>query len=153
MSILIDKTGFAAHIHKCLMNQASLDGEDTDGMRMIQMLAGVTVETLLLFDEPDQGLEATYARMAQALACEPSAGALGPNALPPAYVIESETEMGRALARRLFEDWLNCAYDFHDLLVTVIHGLIIQLENCGQPRAETSAARTGTGGTLAVAGR
>ncbi len=137
MSILIDKTGFAAHIHKCLMNQTSLPDGETDGMRMIQLLSGLTVETLLLFDEPDQGLSATYARLAQLLESEPSAGALGPNALPPAYVIESETEIGRALARRLFEDWLNCAYDFHDLLVTVIQGMIVQLELCGQPRSET----------------
>ena len=137
MSILIDKTGFAAHIHKCLMNQTSLPAGETDGMRMIQLLSGITVETLLLFDEPDQGLSATYARLAQLLDSEPATGALGPNALPPAYVIESETEIGRALARRLFEDWLNCAYDFHDLLVTVIQGMIVQLELCGQPRSET----------------
>lgn len=137
MSILIDKTGFAAHIHKCLMNQTSLPDGETDGMRMIQLLSGITVETLLLFDEPDQGLSATYARLAQLLDSEPAAGPLGPNALPPAYVIESETEIGRALARRLFEDWLNCAYDFHDLLVTVIQGMIVQLELCGQPRGET----------------
>lgn len=137
MSILIDKTGFAAHIHKCLMNQASLDGEETDGMRMIQLLAGVAVETLLLFDEPDEGLAATYASLARMLASEPATGPLGQNALPPSYVIESETEMGRALARRLFEDWLNCAYDFHDLLVNVIQGILIQLELSGQPRAET----------------
>ncbi len=137
MSILIDKTGFAAHIHKCLMNQASLDGEQTDGMRLIQLLSGITVETLLLFDEPDQGLEATYAHLARLLNCEPSVGALGANALPPAYVIESETEVGRTLARRLFEDWLNCAYDFHDLLVTVIQGMLLQLEASGQPRSET----------------
>ncbi len=137
MSILIDKTGFAAHIHKCLMNQTSLADGETDGMRMIQLLSGITVETLLLFDEPDQGLSATYARLAQMLDCEPAAGALGANALPPAYVIESETEIGRTLARRLFEDWLNCAYDFHDLLVTVVQGMIVQLELCGQPRSET----------------
>lgn len=137
MSILIDKTGFAAHIHKCLMNQASLPDGETDGMRMIQLLSGIMVETLLLFDEPDQGLSATYARLAQLLGSEPTAGVLGANALPPAYVIESETEIGRALARRLFEDWLNCAYDFHDLLLTVIQGMVVQLELCGQPRSET----------------
>ena len=137
MSILIDKTGFAAHIHKCLMNQTSLADGETDGMRMIQLLSGITVETLLLFDEPDQGLSATYARLAQMLDCEPAAGALGANALPPAYVIESETEIGRTLARRLFEDWLNCAYDFHDLLVTVVQGMIVQLELCGQLRSES----------------
>lgn len=137
MSILIDKTGFAAHIHKCLMNQASLAGEETDGMRIIQLLAGVTVETLLLFDEPDLGLEATYSALARVLGCEPATGSLAPHVLPPAYVIEAETESGRGLARRLFEDWLNCAYDFHDLLVTVIQGMLVQMEIHGQPRQET----------------
>lgn len=137
MSILIDKTGFAAHIHKCLMNQASLAGEETDGMRLIQLLSGVTVETLLLFDEPDEGLAATYDMLASMLGSEPSSGLLGAHALPPAYVIEAETEMGRTLARRLFEDWLNCAYDFHQLLITVVQGVLLQLEAGGQPRAET----------------
>lgn len=136
MSILIDKAGFAAHMYKCLMNHATLAGAETDGMRLLQLLAGITVETLLLFDDPDEGLAATYAQLADMLSCEPLPGPVAAQALPPSYMLDTETELGRGLARRLFEDWLNCAYEFHDLVVFITHNVICRLEVEGQPRTE-----------------
>ena len=136
MSALFDRPGFGAHIYRCLMGYAALAGEETDGMRLIQLLAGITVETLLLFDDPDQGLEATYDRLANLLDCEPLPGPLGPSALPPAYFLDFETEQGRLLARRLFEDWLNCAFEFHDLVLFITQNIILKLEQEGQPRSE-----------------
>lgn len=137
MSILIDKAEFTAHIYRSLMNHAALGGEETDGMRLIQMLGGIMTETLLLFDQPDDGLEATYDRLARLLGCEPAGGRLGPKALPPSYIVDYETEQGRGVAKILFEDWLDCAYEFHELMVFVVHNIIIRLEEAGQPRSET----------------
>lgn len=136
MSFLIDKAGFAARIYDSLNEKASLDGQETDGMRLLQLLAGITVETLLLFESPDMGLEATYCRLAALLDCQPLEGPLGCNVLPPAYQLDAETEQGRELARKLFEDWLNCAFEFHDLIVFITHNAICRLEQEGQPRAE-----------------
>ena len=52
-------------------------------------------------------------------------------------MIDYETEQGRTIARELFEEWLNCAYGFHDLLIFVIQNTILRLEQAGQPRGET----------------
>lgn len=136
MSYLYDKAGFAANMYARLMTQACLAGEETDGMRLLQLLAGVLVEGLLLFDEPDEGLAATYERLSRSLGCEPMAGELAPRALPPGWIIDYETEQGRAIARQMFEEWLDCAYEFHDLLAFMIHNVIMRLEEDGQPRAE-----------------
>ncbi len=136
MSVLIDKAGFAARIYQKLMSSAALDGQETDGMRLLQLLAGITVEIVLLFDDSELGLEATYAQLGDMLECQPSQGALGPLALPPSYALDYETEQGRAMARDLFEDWLHCAYEFHDILTFIIHNVICRMEQEGQPRAE-----------------
>lgn len=137
MSILVDKAEFTAHIFRSLMSHAALGDEEIDGMRLIQMLAGVMTETLLLFDQPDDGLEATYRMLADMMGCEPSAGNLSPRALPPAYILDYETEQGRSVAKVLFEDWLDCAYEFHELMVFVVQNLLVRLEQDGQPREET----------------
>lgn len=136
MSIHISKPEFGGHIYRGLMDRATLGGQETDGMRLLQMLAGITVETLQLFDQPDDGLEATYAKLADLLGCEPSGGELALDALPPAYNIDLETESGRELAKHLFEDWLDCAYAFHDLIIYITHNVFLKLEQENQPREE-----------------
>ena len=69
MSYLINKAGFAAHIYEKLEACASLDGQETDGMRLMQLLAGMTAETLMLFEEPDEGIDATYVKLMDLLGC------------------------------------------------------------------------------------
>lgn len=137
MSILIDKPGFAAQIHTAILSQATLAEEEIDGMRLIQLLAGIITETLLLFDDPDEGLGATQATLMQDLGTAPYEGLLPTDSLPPAYLIDHECEKGRALARKLFEEWLDCAYEFHDLILFVIHNILLRMEEAGQARGET----------------
>jgi hypothetical protein len=136
MSILTDKAGFAAQMHRILLSQTALAGEEIDGMRLIQNLAGILVETLLLFDDPDEGLNASITRLSNELACEPLAGPMAPDTLPPSYMLDQETERGRTLARQLFEDWLDCAWEFHDLVMFSIQNTILRLEEAGQERSE-----------------
>ncbi|HEY8190275.1 MAG TPA: hypothetical protein VIF12_06280 [Micavibrio sp.] len=137
MSILIDKAGFTAQMHESLLAQAALAGQDIDGMRLIQLMSGILVETLLLFDDPDEGLAKTFSLLEQQLSCTAHNGTLGHDALPPGWIIDYETEQGRCLARKLFEDWLDCAYEFHDLIVFIVQSLLLRLEQDGQPRSET----------------
>lgn len=137
MSILNDKAGFTAQMHESILSQAALAGEEIDGMRLIQLMAGILTETLLLFDDPDEGLVATFTLLEQQLAWPEMKGPLAQDALPPGWLIDYETEQGRALARKLFEDWLDCAYEFHELILFIVHNLLLRLEQEGQPRAET----------------
>lgn len=136
MSYLYDKAGFAAGMYARLMSHATLGDSETDGMRLLQMLAGILTEVLLLFEEPDEGLGATYSRLERLLKCTPAAGDVAVRALPPAYMIDFETELGRGIARDVFEDWLDCAYEFHELLLFMVHNVIVRMEEGGQPRAE-----------------
>jgi len=137
MSYLINKAGFTAHIYEQLSAEVMRDDGATDAMRLLQRLAGLVVETLLLFDDPDEGVAATYDKLVAMLGCEAYGGPLGLDALPPSYIIDYEIEQGRLLARDLFEEWLNCAHQFHDLLLFIIQNNIIRMENAGQPRGES----------------
>ena len=141
MTFLVDKLGFAGHVHSALLGEAAdtKPGDtvmEIDGMRLVQLLAGIMIETLLLFDDPDEGLLASIERLSSDLQCQPASGALGAQALPPSFMIDFETEKGRRVARELFEEWLDCAYEFHDLILFTIHNIILQLEENGQDRAE-----------------
>lgn len=136
MSLTVDKGAFAAQIYSHLATHAAQAGEGLDGMKVIQILAGIVTETLLLFEDPDEGLEATYGKLAALLGCEPAGGNLGARVLPPPYIMDYEIEQGRTVARCLFEDWLDCGYEFHDLIVFVIHHAILAMEEGGQHRAE-----------------
>lgn len=140
MSILIDKAGFAAQIHSAVLSRAAVPGGapgDVDGMRLLCVLAGVLAETLLLFDDPDEGYLASIARLSRDLECEPHAGPIPDGIMPPAYLLDQNTEQGRAVARELFEDWLQCAFEFHELALFVVHNVLIRMEEDGQPREET----------------
>ncbi len=99
-----------------------------DGMKLIQHLAGVMVETYFVFDEPDRAMQSSFYRLSQLLECEPLQGKLGPYVLPPGHVMDQETERGRHAAREIFEDWLDCAFEFHELMISIIHNVIVSWE-------------------------
>ena len=139
MTILTDKAQFTGHMVRIFVSR-SQNPEPApgglDGMKLIQLLAGMFVETALLFEDSDKGLEAIYSRLAADLACEPADGILGEMALPPSYIIDRETEHGRSMARRLFEDWLYCPQEFLDLSLFAAQQMIVAMEEEGQNRAE-----------------
>ncbi|MFK7912504.1 MAG: hypothetical protein AB8B93_01205, partial [Pseudomonadales bacterium] len=43
----------------------------------------------------------------------------------------------RAAARSLFEEWLDCEYEFHSLILVLIHNIIVSWEASGCNRAES----------------
>lgn len=135
MTILTDKAEFTGHMVRNFVNRCR-DHRGLDGMKLIQLLAGMFVETVMLFDDPDKGLEAVYGRLALNLDCEPCDGELSPDCLPQSDRIDRETEQGRSMARRLFEHWLHCPQEFLDLSVFAAQQMILVMEESGQPRAE-----------------
>lgn len=135
MSLLIDKAGFAARIHDSLLAQATLAGGEPDALRLLQLLAGVMVETLMLFDEPDEGLAATAVRLCADMGAIPQDGPIAPAFMPPAHILDTVTEQGRGLARALFEDWLDCAWEFNDVMIFTVHHILSHLEQAGCHRS------------------
>jgi len=134
MSILIDKAGFAAQMYDSILSQAMDKDGYVSGGRLLNLLAGILIETLLIFDDPDEGLLASFQYLENALGSDPSKITLSSADMPPAYIIDQETELGRTLARKLFEEWLDCAYEFHELCMFFIHNVMIRMEEEGQPR-------------------
>jgi hypothetical protein len=136
MSYLINKPDFASQMYKRMLEHAAIPGEKTDGMRLVMLLSGILTETLLLFDEPEEGFDCSMVMLSDYFGCLPYEGQLGADVLPPAYLIDNETELGRTLARDFFEEWLNCAHEFHDLVLFFIHNIILRLECEGMARSE-----------------
>ncbi len=109
----------AAQLQASLHAMSFVEGRGTDTMQITLLLAGLAVETMLLFDEPDQAMEVFMIRLSEESGRTPYDGPLGEDYLPPSKVLDFETERGRMLARVFFEDWLECGNEreFVDLLM------------------------------------
>lgn len=134
---LTDASDQGARLISGLIKIASSEGRGLDTMRMTQYMAGILVETALLFDKPDEALNGSLQALSVELDADPVLGELGAYALPPAHVIDLETERGREAARDLFEECLECEYAFHELIIGIVSTVITSWENVGQGRAET----------------
>ncbi len=137
MFALTNKPEMGARLYKDIIALASDAERGTDSMKVIQHLAGVLLETYLVFEKPDEAMMASLSKLSNMLGVEPVAGDLNTGALPPANIIDFETERGRQAARTLFEDWLDCAYEFHSLILVIVQNIIVSWEDDGQSREET----------------
>ena len=137
MFALTNKPEMGARLYAGLVALATDSERGTDTMKLIQLLSGVLVETYFVFDEADEAMEASFERLVDVLGTEPASGSIGPLALPPAHIMDFETERGRNAARTFFEDWLDCEFEFHELILSIIQAAIVSWEETGQPRAET----------------
>ncbi len=137
MFALTNKPEMASRLYKALVNLASDPKKGTDVMKLIQHLAGVFSETYMIFDHPDKAMAAGFEKLAQYLNTEPLIGSLAPQSLPPSCLIDRETERGRMAARLFFEDWLDCEFEFHNLMVAITHFLFVTLEEDGMTREES----------------
>jgi hypothetical protein len=137
MSILNDELRVASQIQSDLERLCADPARGFDGTKMISVLAGFLVETLMLFDNPEDAMEGTWARLAEELDAEPCAGEIDRRAMPPAWVLDADSECGKALARCAFEDWLDCGYAFHDLAVRLVARNVLNWDEGGVRRAES----------------
>lgn len=137
MFALTNKPDMAARLYSGMIDQATCPKRGTDTMTLIQLMAGVLVETYLVFDEPDESMEVSFLHLSQMLGVMPTQGVLPASALPPPHILDAETERGRALARSFFEEWMDCAYEFHNLMLVLVHNVFVGWEQDGQHRSES----------------
>lgn len=133
----MNKAEVAVRIHDSIQALCEEPDYGTDVMKATMLLAGMTVETAFLFDNHEEALEAIFSRLQDMLGCAPYEGPVQRKALPPATIIDFDSETGRAIAREFFEDWLDCAYEFNEMLLFMIQQSFVRWEICGQPRAES----------------
>ncbi len=137
MFALTNKPEMGSRFYSALIQLAADHDRGIDGMKVIQHMAGVLVETYFIFDDSDRAMQASFKKLADMLGCHPAPGLLAPYALPPAHIIDYETERGRLAARVFFEEWLDCNFELHDLILTVFQNVIVGWEEMGVPREET----------------
>ncbi|MCB1682808.1 MAG: hypothetical protein H6858_04375 [Rhodospirillales bacterium] len=137
MFALTNKPDMGARFYSALIQLASDHERGVDGMKVIQLMAGVLVENYFVFDEADQAMTASFRKLAALLNCDPAPGPLAPYALPPSHIIDQETERGRMAARLFFEDWMDCHHEFNDLLHMLYQHILIGWEDMGFAREES----------------
>ncbi len=137
MFALTNKPEMGARFYSALIQLAADHERGIDSMKVIQHMAGVLVETYYIFEDSDQAMQASFQKLSGLLNCHPAPGMLAPYALPPAHIIDFETERGRLAARVFFEEWLDCNFELHDLILNVFQHIIIGWEDMGVPREET----------------
>jgi hypothetical protein len=137
MFALTNKPDMGARLYRQLVTLSSDSERGIDLMKVILHMSGVLVETYLVFEKPDEAMEGSFAGLSRLLGCEPLPGLLTPEALPPAHIIDREIERGRALARDFFEEWLDCEFEFHELILVIIHNIMVRWEEDGLSRAES----------------
>jgi len=137
MFTLTNKPEMGARLYSGIIELATDPERGTDIMKVIQHMAGVLVETYLIFENPDETMEASLAKLTDMLGCEPVPGKLKPGILPPAHIIDYETERGRQAARVFFEEWLDCAFEFHNLILVIVHNILVSWEDDGLARSES----------------
>ncbi|MCB1530186.1 MAG: hypothetical protein H6853_07725 [Rhodospirillales bacterium] len=133
----MNKAEVAARIHDSIQGLCHDEERGIDGMKELLLLSGMMVETAFLFDNCQEALPEMFEKLSRLLACEPLEGVVASKAMPPSTIIDFDTEHGRALAREFFEEWLDCPYEFHEMLLFLIQQIFIRRETQGQSRAES----------------
>ncbi len=113
-----DKAALLGQLQTSLFAFSAPRSETADLQDITQILAGLLVETLLLFEEPEQGLVHTLQLIGERLDMT--------DIIQEQHVIERahpadldcQAEQGRLLAREVFEDWLDCAHEFRSFIET-----------------------------------
>lgn len=137
MFALTNKPDMGARFYSALIQLASDHERGVDAMKVIQLMSGVLVENYFIFDEADKAMQASFMKLADLLNCDPASGPMAPFALPPAHILDHETERGRMAARLFFEDWMDCHHEFNELLHMLYQQILIGWEDMGLSREES----------------
>jgi hypothetical protein len=132
-----NKADVALRIHYAIQAMSHDQERGYDAMKEILLLAGMYVETAFLFDNCDEALQGSFTSLSRLLNCEPLPGEMVEESMPPASIIDFDSEMGRCMAREFFEEWLDCHYEFHEMLLTLTQQIFTRWEISGQRRAES----------------
>ncbi len=132
----MNKADVAHRIHYTI-HAMSADERGFDAMKATLLMSGLYVETAFLFDNCEEALQGSFVKLGQLLDASPLRGDIDYDAMPPPSIIDFDAEMGRAMAREFFEEWLDCEYEFHEMILQITHQIFNQWEQFGQSRQES----------------
>ena len=129
-----DKAALLGQLQTSLFAFSAPRSESADVQDVMQILSGLLVETLLLFEEPEQGLVHTLQEIGQRL--DMTHMITEEHHLERAIPanLDCQAEQGRLLAREVFEDWLDCAHEFRAFIETFTTQSILLWEKEGVSR-------------------
>ena len=135
--VMLNKPEMACRFYTALQKLCECPEQGVDIIQIIQHMGGVLVEVALLFDDPADAFDGCFVKLAGRLNTPINRADIGSSALPPAHVVDSETERGRTAARIFLEDWADCPDAFFDLVATMIEDVAGRWEADGHmPKAE-----------------
>lgn len=137
MAHFSNKAGLSRRIHLTILDLCADMESGTDGMRALMLLSGMLVETAFLFDNHEEAIDVSFTKLEELLDCQPMSGNVARQAMPPAPLLDFDTEQGRALAREVLEEGMDCPYEFHAMLMDLIQQHILFWEEHGQNRTES----------------
>lgn len=112
--------------------------KDTDAQaRMVRTLciyAGMITETLLEYEEPDVVMEQAFHRISDLVRAEPAEGPADPGLMPLAYVLDHDTELGRAISRNTAKKLTKGLDDMHEIAIALIISDFPSWEKAGYAR-------------------
>ncbi len=131
-----DKAALLGQLQTSLFAFSAPRSERADVHNVMQILSGLLVETLLLFEEPEQGLVHTLQLIGERL--DMTQGIIEDHALERALPadLDCQAEQGRLLAREVFEDWLDCSHEFRSFIETFTVQSILLWEKEGVSRGD-----------------
>ena len=104
-------------------------------MRMLGVYAGMIVETLVEYDEPDVVMEQAFHRIADLLRCDPIFRDARAGYAAPAWEIDRDTEIGRQAARSLATKLPKGLDDVHEIVIGMIINDVPLWEKDFEPRS------------------
>ena len=113
-----DKAALLGQLQTSLFAFSAPRSETADMQDIAQILSGLLVETLLLFEEPEQGLVHTLQLIGERLDMTDTMQTEHTIERAHCADLDCQAEQGRLLAREVFEDWLDCAHEFRSFIET-----------------------------------
>ena len=107
---------------------------------LLQTLSGILVETMLLFETPEEGLVCCLDNIAAQLNI--STETLAEDAIfspAPAFELDCHAEQGRLLVKEILEDWMECTHEFRKFIETFTIQNLLVWEDHGIERADLYA--------------
>lgn len=104
---------------------------------MAQVLAGILVESVFLFDEPDEVLNGAHTKLERLLNADTYAAEMPEWCQLDPATLDWRVEQGRLIARNIIDEWPDCPFTYMDFMLFSLHNFMVQwAENHGVPRGE-----------------
>lgn len=127
----------ASYLYTLISSTAKHPELGIDGIKTLQLYAGVLIEFALLMDCPDRALATFFEDLTKSLGCEPDDTLNLKGKLPPSHTIDEVSEQGRALFRDNIECWPACLGQIKNILLDSISFQTSIFEQYGYRREET----------------